>query len=150
MKKSVFLLMLAFCLNLVANDGNNRITILEGTVYDENEKPLTGAIISIMDGKYATMSDINGKYSLNTKDGDNIPDNKKIKISVKSIGYESQMIMINTKKDEALNIDFILNENKRILINEITPKDFKYYPLPSPTPKEQIREMPNPKFILCK
>lgn len=137
--------MFTLCLNLVANDGNNKATILEGTVYDENEKPLTGAIISIMDGKYATVSDINGKYSLKAKE--DIPDNEKIKISVKSIGYESQMIMINTKKDKALNIDFLLNENKRILINEITPKDFNYKPLPNP--KEQIREKPNPKFILC-
>lgn len=43
------------------SEGGRRIT---GVVTDENNEPLPGAGVMTLDGKKGTMTDVNGKYSI--------------------------------------------------------------------------------------
>lgn len=161
MKKVLFLTMIAFCLNLAAENGDkaldSKVTLLEGTVYDENNDPLTGALIYIDNMAISTTTDMEGKFSLDIEK--NILENEKVKISVTYIGHSSQKIQVSTNNESPMNIDFILSKKDmpESIKSPVLPlpipldRDFKFkvIPVPEKMPKNGIREEPNPKFILC-
>lgn len=69
-----------FC--LFANAQSHKVT---GQIVDPNGEPVIGASVKLQDSPTGTITDINGKFSLN------VPEGKKLTISY--IGYIQQTVM---------------------------------------------------------
>ncbi|MDR2953515.1 MAG: carboxypeptidase-like regulatory domain-containing protein [Prevotella sp.] len=148
MKKVLFLLAIVLSTSIQANDKpNNKITILEGTVYNDKNESLVGAIIYVegIPGIGIT-SDKEGRFNL-TIDKDKINMKEKITVTVKYVGYATQKIKVDPNKNMALELDFVLSENSIILPSIKTPAPIISVP-DIPKDGKQLTP-PNPKFILC-
>ncbi len=78
----------------------NKVT---GSITDNQKKPFSGVIISIPEIHKETISDLNGKYSLN-----NLPSGT-FKIIFKQIGFETQTEEIKIKEKETI-LNVVLKE----------------------------------------
>ena len=81
---------------------------LKGKVTDENGLPLIGAGIISPDGKTGTITDIDGKYSLD------VPESVKI-LTFSSIGYASKEVVIDGKS----TLDVQLLPDKNNVLNDV-------------------------------
>lgn len=88
---------------LEANKKSKRIT---GSVTDENNQPIIGASIKIDETTIGTISDVNGKFSLDA------PTDAKLIVSY--IGYTTKIVSILEKTD----FNIILTEDTKLL-NEV-------------------------------
>lgn len=93
-------LLFFFCIGVFAQSGARRIS---GTIRDANE-PLIGVSILIKGTSVGTVSDMNGKYSIE------VPEDKSI-LLFSYVGYESQEIEATSKRV----IDVILLEEASVL-----------------------------------
>lgn len=90
MKKSIDFIRLCVCfivflsLSLVANAQTKKIT---GTVTDETNQPIIGAVVKVPETTVATSTDLDGKYSIDLPAG-------KTQLEFSYLGYESQLITI--------------------------------------------------------
>lgn len=102
-----FFLILCFLLpfTLITSQNNQSGTItVSGVVADNNKEALIGATVKTEDGKKGTMTDINGRFTL-----ENIPANARLVVS--SIGFITMRLNVDGKT--TLNI--VLEEDVRIL-----------------------------------
>ncbi|NDV68529.1 TonB-dependent receptor [Dysgonomonas sp. 25] len=95
----LFILSLIFTINLSAQ---NQKTIT-GTVSDENGEAIIGASVGVKGTTNATMTEIDGSFSLN------VPDNAIVTVSY--IGFLSQDISVAGKSD----FQIVLKENAQVL-----------------------------------
>ncbi len=65
--------------------------VVTGTILDENDEPIIGASIVVKGTSIGTVSDLDGRFSLN------VPDGKKI-ITISYMGYVNQDVNIDNKK----------------------------------------------------
>lgn len=72
---------------------------IKGTVLDENNEPVVGANVIVKGTSNGTVTDVNGKFSLNVREGQTIV--------VSFIGYVSQEITVSGKN----NIRLIWSRN---------------------------------------
>ena len=92
MKKSIDFIRLSFCflvflsLSLVASAQTKKIT---GTVTDETDQPIIGAVVKVPETTIATATDVDGKYSIDLPAG-------KTQLEFSYLGYEVQLITITS------------------------------------------------------
>ncbi|WP_183559973.1 SusC/RagA family TonB-linked outer membrane protein [Mucilaginibacter sp. SP1R1] len=72
---------------------------INGTVLDEKGYPLIGATVKLKSGKLATLTDLNGKFSLNVSDNET-------SLLVTYIGYTDQVVPI-TEQSSNLHIKLV-------------------------------------------
>ncbi|CDC01465.1 tonB-dependent receptor plug [Bacteroides sp. CAG:443] len=70
---------------------------IKGTVLDENNEPVVGANVIIKGTSNGTVTDVNGKFSLNVREGQTIV--------VSFIGYVSQEITVSGKKQYTVDLE---------------------------------------------
>ena len=70
---------------------------IKGTVLDENNEPVVGANVVIKGTSNGTVTDVNGKFSLNVREGQTIV--------VSFIGYVSQEITVSGKKQYTVDLE---------------------------------------------
>lgn len=98
-KKLLFIMMCLSSLIVQAQTAQ-----LKGTVVDNNGDPLIGATVSVDGTTTASMTDIDGKFTLN------IPVSTKT-VKVTYLGYKTQVVNIQGKND----ITITLEENDKVL-----------------------------------
>ena len=77
---------------------------ISGTVYDENEQPVIGAVVMVVgNNRIATATEADGSFTLHVPAG--------ASISVESLGYVSQTIAVG----DQLSFDIILQEDTQML-----------------------------------
>lgn len=104
-KSKSFLLTIAFCFfSLALFAQSQKIT---GVVVDNNQEPLPGVIISVKDSQNATMTDPQGKYSID------VPKDAVLVFSM--IGFETQEKLTAGKK--TINVTF--SEIKDIRLGDV-------------------------------
>ena len=103
MKKYLLILSLLFCSITFAQ------STISGSVTDSNNKPIAGANIKIVGDSSGTVTDADGKFTLNST--------KKapFKIDVTSVGYESKSVNVSSSSQK-VNIKLGSEETK---LNEI-------------------------------
>lgn len=87
----------------VHSDADNSKKIVTGTVKDNNGVPIIGAAVQISGSTEGTVTDIDGKYSIETDDGS--------ELTFSSIGYET--VSITVGQNSIINI--ILDEDNELL-----------------------------------
>ena len=94
---SILLVLSAFLGGAQAFAQNRAIS---GTVYDENEQPVIGAVVMVVgNNRIATTTEADGSFTLHVPAG--------ASISVESLGYVSQTIAVG----DQLSFDIILQED---------------------------------------
>ena len=90
---------------------------MSGKVIDENGEPLIGAGVMLPGGTRGTVTDLDGKYTLQLKKGDAI-------IAVSFMGYTTQEIVIGDRKviDVTLKPDMSNRLNETVVIGYGTTK----------------------------
>lgn len=157
MRKTLFFLLIFFCININAKD-IEKIIILEGTVYDTNDSPIVGAIINIEEHPgLGVITDLDGNYRLEVNPSD--LKTEKVKVVIQYIGCGKQKIQIKTKNESPLKIDFIMEESdskKSSLKQLLTPLEKgknAYERRPFDPKKDKLKdgtkEPANPRFIEC-
>lgn len=102
--------------------------VVIGKITDDNNEPLTGVSIIVKEKRsLGTLSDLNGRYTLELPD-----DGKEYTIEVSCIGYESQSHKFNPTRRKG--IDFILHESAVdlgivVVTGTRTPKRLKDSPI---------------------
>ena len=93
-RKLLFLLsmLLLISIGCTAQTEQGHIT---GVVLDDEDEPLSGAILSIGELKKNVVADKNGEFSFS-----DIPENN-YTITVKYMGYQTQTLKVNAAKDNA-------------------------------------------------
>ena len=104
MKTLITILCLVFSLNSVAQ-------IINGTVYDENKKPLPNVNIYFDGTTFATISDANGKFKLDYNyKGNNV-------LVISCIGYRTVFFTdIDSKKDLNISMRRLMNDLKEVVV----------------------------------
>ena len=98
---SILLVLSAFLGGAQAFAQNRAIS---GTVYDENEQPVIGAVVMVVgNNRIATTTEADGSFTLHVPAG--------ASISVESLGYVSQTIAVG----DQLSFDIILQEDTQML-----------------------------------
>jgi len=80
------LILLFLCVPLLMNAQTKKVT---GTVTDETNEPIIGAIVKVPDTTIGITTDIDGQYSID------VPDDKN-QLEFSFLGYESQVIVITS------------------------------------------------------
>ena len=102
-QKRIFSLCIGLLMTLLATTAFAQNRIVKGTVVDQNNEPIIGATITVSGNtQNGTITDIDGKFSLN------VPAGKKIKVSY--IGYQTQTI---SKLDG--NVKVVMEEDENTL-----------------------------------
>jgi hypothetical protein len=93
---------------------------LKGFVFSENNEPLIGANIRVVNLDIGTTADIDGKYNLRLLEGLN-------RISVSYIGYQTQVFELVTDKDLVKNV-YLKIDQKQLdeIVVKIKKRDFSY------------------------
>ncbi len=110
MTKIIFLnpLFKVICVCLIifvfSNDIKAQSLSLQGSVFDENNNPLIGAVVAVNGDENATITDMDGKFKL-----ENVKSGSQLVISY--LGYKSKTISIKGQK----NINIILEEDSKVL-----------------------------------
>lgn len=98
--------LLAFTSEVNAQQSGGRA--ITGIVTDENNDPLPGAGVTTPDGKRGTVTDINGKYSIDLQEGDAV-------LSFSFLSYATQDIVIGKRN----KIDVQLLPDKNNVLNDV-------------------------------
>ena len=111
------ILLMTFLLSITCLLNAQEARKLSGKVVDENGDPLIGAGVLLQDGKRGTVTDIDGKYTLELKAEDAI-------ISVSFMGYATQEIVIGDRKviDVNMALDMSNRLNETVVIGYGTAK----------------------------
>ncbi|GAB6123719.1 SusC/RagA family TonB-linked outer membrane protein [Dysgonomonas termitidis] len=96
---ALFMLSLIFALNLSAQNRKN----ITGTVFDEKRESIIGASVSVKGTTNGTITDIDGKFSIDVNESDIL--------TISYIGFLSQEIPVAGKSD----LQIILKENAEML-----------------------------------
>ena len=93
----IFMVLSALWGGLEASAQNRAIS---GTVYDENEQPVIGAVVMVVgNNRIATTTEADGSFTLHVPAG--------ASISVESLGYVTQTIAVG----DQVSFDIILQED---------------------------------------
>jgi len=95
----LFLLLFMF-MSLLAY---SQTQITKGTVYDSSNDPIIGASVTIKGTTKATMTDVDGKFSIETSRND--------VLIVSYIGFSKKEVPVNNQN----NLSIILEENRQVL-----------------------------------
>lgn len=101
-KKNLFLLFLLLITSIVINGQTNKIPI-SGTVTDEQGEPLIGVTVTAIGQNIGTITDIDGKYTLE------IPASSSISFSY--VGFVPQTVVVGTNRV----INIVLKEDSKVL-----------------------------------
>lgn len=103
MKKiSIFLFL------FVSTLANAQSFSVKGTVYDENNNPLEGASVSVIDSKIGTITNSLGKFKLELSSGE-------FYLEAKYLGYNEQMQGIAILNESISEINFYLKPKSTVL-----------------------------------
>jgi len=93
--RKLYISILFFCVVLSGAVGFAQNTQLKGTVYSANDSlPLLGATVFIKGTNYGSLTNINGKFSINAQ---NIEPKDELKITY--LGYKSQTLQIGNQRN---------------------------------------------------
>ena len=109
MKKAFSLLLVIF---LFANAGAQVNTAIKGRVVNENNSPMSGAIVSVNDGNYFTVTDSEGYFSIPNDQSDSL------EIDVSYVGYE-KYIRLTAIPEKGFDILISLTP-ERTLLEEVS------------------------------
>lgn len=104
MKKNLKRISLTFLLAVICEVGFAQTHIVKGTVKDAHGSEIIGATVSIPGTKVATITDLNGNYTIE------VPSNAK-QVKVNYIGFSDATISIANRS----SIDFVLTEDEQML-----------------------------------
>lgn len=94
----LFLGGLAFSITQLTSAGDGAYLeakkIVKGIVLSVEKKPIPGSIIFVKETTTGTATDIGGNFSINLEDFDQ----EEVTLKISMIDYESQEIVVNTKK----------------------------------------------------
>lgn len=93
-KLSLLLLMVSFCSGFVSGQTNTKIS---GTIVDKDGEPVIGAAVEVVNKPKATLSDLDGRFSIEANVGDNL------KISY--IGFKEQLVSIKNLSDITISLE---------------------------------------------
>lgn len=106
MRIKILLLMLLFlCVGMTATAQNPTVT---GKVTDAQGEPLVGATVKVDGTKNATVTDIDGLFSIAAK--------KSEKLTVSYIGYQSRSVTIDRMQNLTIVLDASLNEMDEAIV----------------------------------
>jgi hypothetical protein len=88
-KKKIILSFFLFLLVLISYAQTNETKSISGVIFDKTGELIIGASIKLDGANIGTISDINGKFSLN------VPENGKLVISY--VGYITQIVSVAGK-----------------------------------------------------
>ena len=109
---------------------------ITGTIYDENKNPLPGVNILIEGTTTGTISDPNGKYSINTSNSSDV-------LVFSFIGYESNKIPVSGKSIIDVSLTPILSSlNEVVVIGYGTMKKMDIAGATSSVSAKQLKKMP--------
>ncbi len=93
---------------------------LRGYVYSENNEPLVGASVRVVNGNTGTITDQKGKYEIKLLEGLN-------RISVSSTAYQTEVFEVVADKDLTKNV-FLKIDQKQLeeVVVKIKKKDYSY------------------------
>ena len=77
---------------------------LSGTVFDTNKEPLIGVNIKIIGSKTGTITDVDGKYSLQVQDSKSV-------IAFSYIGYKNVVQAVGTNK----KLDIVMEQDTKVI-----------------------------------
>ena len=75
----IFFMMMLFCSNVSAQDFT-----ATGTVVDSEKEPLIGASVSVVGGKVGAITDIDGNFTIQCKQGD--------MLEISYVGYNNRKV----------------------------------------------------------
>ncbi len=93
---------------------------LRGYVYSENNEPLTGVAVRVVNSNTGTATNAQGKYEIKLLEGLN-------RISVSSMGYQTEVFEVVADKDLVKNI-FLKIDHKQLdeVVVKVKKKDESY------------------------
>lgn len=103
MKKNAFFLFLFVRALVVAQ----QLTV-RGTVYDENQNPLEGATVSVVDTKIGVITTPSGDFELKLPSG-------KYSLQIAFVGYQTQTVRVAVNKDKPSKINVFLYPSATLL-----------------------------------
>ena len=104
-KLYLFIIYLFFIPNIIYSQAD---LLIHGTIFTENNMALPNANIRIVEFDIGTVSDSEGKYSIEIPSSYLI--GMEIQIKVSYIGYKSQIRKVTTDQ-KSIQIDFVLSED---------------------------------------
>lgn len=100
---------MTFCVSLISQSLWAQHVLVKGRIYDANTlEPVIGASVMIEGTTVGTITNVDGMFDLQ------VPDIQKMSLDVKYLGYKSQKISLNGKR----NINVALEEESK-LIDEV-------------------------------
>ena len=93
---------------------------LRGYVYSEDNAPLVGAAVRVVNGNTGTVTDEKGKYEIKLLEGLN-------RISVSSTAYQTEVFEVVSDKDLTKNV-FLKIDQKQLdeVVVRVKKKDYSY------------------------
>jgi len=93
---------------------------LRGYVYSENNEPLVGASVRVVNGNTGTVTDEKGKYEIKLLEGLN-------RISISSMAYQTEVFEVVADKDLTKNV-FLKIDQKQLdeVVVRVKKKDYSY------------------------
>lgn len=93
---------------------------LRGYVYSENNEPLIGATVRVVNSNTGTVTDAQGKYEIKLLEGLN-------RISVSSMAYQTEVFDVVADKDLVQNV-FLKVDQKQLdeVVVKVKKKDYSY------------------------
>ena len=110
MKKHRYILSVLLALCLVMPVVAQQTKTISGIVLDEKSEPVIGASVTVSGTKLATITDVNGKFSL--KD---FPLQQKY-IQVSYIGYKAEKVLITDKKEMTIRLEPTNSELNEVVV----------------------------------
>ena len=106
-KKLLRMLLCLLSASVALNGHAQRAARVDGTVYEADRQPLTGATISVADFKFGAVTDINGRYQLN-----HVPQGK-VRLVVRYLGKQEIDTVVTITGSRQLDF-YMKDENFRL------------------------------------